>query len=292
MSTATYYSIIRYVPDPVRGEQVNIGALAVHGDGTFASVRFDRRFDRARSLGRGADVGFLRDFRDDLEELATEQSTAQLPLPARGQRAVAVTIEGKPRLDLDFLKFVSERWANSIQFTEPRASLEPDAERLLDEVFTRYVSADPTAGRRRGRDRRWIVSRAAALLEKEVAGRLPAQQATTVVRRNRELEGAIEPHVFELVLEHQEIRHAAHAISFEGGDKDSLKRDVESTAWLLDDTRKARPNLPLSVLVIERTGSPEMHRAEHICQALDVRFVRTSQVEEWAARAAQELVLA
>src|SRR2546426_904839 len=187
MSTATYYSIIRYVPDPVRGEQVNVGALAVHADGTFASVRFDRRFDRARSLGRGADVGFLRDFRNDLEGLAMEQSAAQLPLPARGQRAVAVTIEGKPRLDLDFLK---------------------------------------------------------------------------------------------LVLEHQEIRHAAHAISFEGGDRDTLKRDVESTAWLLDDTRKARPNLPLSVLVIERTGSPEMQRAEHICQALDVRFVRTSQVEE------------
>lgn len=162
MSDVTYYSIIRYVPDDVRGEQVNIGAVALRADGSRAVVRFDRDLSRPRALARRADLTFLREFRQSLEDIADEQAGDQLVLA--GGAGLALRIDGKPRLDAEFLRNVARRWQNSLQFTEPRGSLESDPQQLLDEVFRRYVAPPTERPRRRARDRRWVVAHASSVL--------------------------------------------------------------------------------------------------------------------------------
>lgn len=291
MTPVTYYSIVRYLPDEIRGEQMNIGAVVLAEDGSFAGAKFDPGLQRAKSLGRGADVSFLRQLKDAFEELVAEQGAGQLPLAAEATPRLVVTIEGKPRLDVNLLRYLSEKWVHSIQITEPRASLEPDPLRLLDDVFRRYVRPESTGVRRQVRDRRWIVSRAAQLLEVLVQERFPQEPAGEIVRRRRPLDGVVERHTFELVLERHEVRRAAQALSFEGEDRRSLSREIESVAWAIDDTRKAQPRLPIALLAIELEGSPEFQRAEHICRSLEATFVPSRQLENWATSAVRELAL-
>jgi DUF3037 family protein len=286
----TYYSIVRYVPDAIRGEQVNVGVIALKADGSFAGVRFDRTFARARTLGRRRDVGFLRELRKSLEDLAEDQNNEQLPFLVGGERHTS-TLAGHPRLEVPLLTSLSTRWSNSIQLSEPRASLETDPLRLLDEVYRRYVAPEEETVGARARDRRWIVARAARALEARVQTDL-TEQPSEFVRRNHEVDGAVERHMFEIVLGRMEVAHAIGAISFESDDRDLVAREVESAAWTIDDTRRARPALPITLLVIEREDSAELKRAERICRALSATVVRSGQVDHWASVAIGQLGVA
>lgn len=113
-----------------------------------------------------------------------------------------------------------------------------------------------------------------------------------VLRRNRELEGAVEPHTFELVLEPDDVRHAVHALSLELEDPETVRREIDSTAWLLEDTRRARPKLPLTVVTVRNDGQPELERTERICVALGANLVLADRVEDWASSAVRDLMTA
>lgn len=290
MAEATYYSVVRYVPDPLREEQINVGVVAMTADGSTVAVRFERSLDRARSLGRSANLGFLRELRTNLEALAARQSDRQLALAAPDRRGrLMITMEGKPRLDLGLLRDVSGSWANSVQFSEPRGSLEVDPDRLAEDIYRRLVapSAEP---RVRARDRRWIVAQAVSSLETHIAVSHGLARES-VIRRNRAIEGVVEQHTFELVLEREDVRHAAHAISFEVDDQADLSREVDAAAWLLEDTRRARPNLPLALLAVGGSDSPAFGRARHICDQLTAHLVPVAQFDSWASAAIRELTL-
>jgi hypothetical protein len=287
--TTTYYSIIKYVPDAIREEHVNVGVIAVRSDGSGIAVRFDA-LQRAKSIGRRTDVVFLNEFQRSLKGLASEQATDQMALVTTTTPGEALTLEGRPRLDVDFIRKVADKWRNTIQFSEPRASLEPDPEQLADDVFRRYVGQGQRQ-KTRARDRRWIVSRAAESLESVVAKRVQSADASLIVRRNRNVEGAVETHTFELVLEPRELRHAAHAISLEAEDRDQVDREIEAAAWQLDDTRRGRPDLPLSLLVVEGASASRLERVAHLCRAFETRLVRSGEVTDWAGRTVQEALL-
>lgn len=276
----TYYSIVRYLPDDIRGEQLNVGVIALTEDGTFAGSRFDPSLQRARSLARGADVGFIRALRDTFHDILTTQLGSQLPL-VTNVRGREQTLEGKPRLDVSLLRHLARQWANSIQLSEPRASLEPDPQRLLDEIFRRYVVPTATAEHKRPHDRRWLVSRAAEVLQALAYERF-TDASQDIVRRKYVLDGFVERHTFELALTRNDAVHAVCALSFESDDQRSVSREIESVAWSIDDTRKATPRLPISVLAVDVNHSPAFDRAEHICNGLNATFVPSSRIEDWA----------
>jgi len=107
----SYYSIIRYVPDPISEECINVG-VAVFG-GPTPLVRFISDWTRARRFG-GENTEFL-------ERFAKQVSGKQLGIFA-----------DSGTWDEAGLRAVLGRWHNSIQFTPPRASLKEPAALLED----------------------------------------------------------------------------------------------------------------------------------------------------------------
>ena len=49
--TISRYSVIRYVPDPLREEHINIGVIVVAEDGSFADCRFLSNWEKAKKFG-------------------------------------------------------------------------------------------------------------------------------------------------------------------------------------------------------------------------------------------------
>ena len=123
------FFLVRYVPDVVKGEFVNIGVLlreAAPEPGRPAEhrVRFTKDWTRVRCIDRGADIGLLEDLEQEIGLRLKTAVTAQEP---------------KPMLDV-----LEDTLSNSIQMTAPRASLAENLTTELEQLMRLYV--DPLAG--------------------------------------------------------------------------------------------------------------------------------------------------
>jgi hypothetical protein len=120
------FFLIRYVPDVVKGEFVNIGVLlreasAAAGTRTpvTSQVRFTRDWARVRCMDADADIGLLE---------ALEQEIA-----ARLQIGV------NPRDPKTIMEVLEDTLSNSLQMTEPRATLAESMAAGMDELMRMYV---------------------------------------------------------------------------------------------------------------------------------------------------------
>lgn len=104
---------------------MNIGVVVTADDAGFAACKFTRDWGRCRRFGR-EDVSFLRDFAAEITKSLPEQK--ELFAKAFGAH------------DLSAL---AASWKNSIQFSTPRASIEPDAETLISRLFQQFVGDRP-----------------------------------------------------------------------------------------------------------------------------------------------------
>jgi Protein of unknown function (DUF3037) len=112
------FSLIRYVPDVVKGEFTNIGVVLREAgrDGT-AVVRFTRDWSRVRCMDAEADIGLL-------ESLEAEIG-ARLRLGVADAKPVMQTLE--------------DTLSNSVQITESRACLAESVPAELEQLMRMYV---------------------------------------------------------------------------------------------------------------------------------------------------------
>ena len=114
------FSLIRYVPDVVKGEFANIGVvLREAGRDETATVRFTRDWSRGRCLDPDADV-------DLLESLESE-------IGQRLQAGVDLLVNAKPMLET-----LEDSLSNSVQLTEMKGTLADWALRASSTVSPRY----------------------------------------------------------------------------------------------------------------------------------------------------------
>ena len=114
------FSLIRYVPDPVKNEFVNIGVL-LRGEGAVAAVRFTRDWSRVRCVDPDADTAML-------EALEVEV----------GRRLINDARGGIASLE--------DALSNAVQMTKAKACLAESFATELDTLMQLYVL---TAKRRR-----------------------------------------------------------------------------------------------------------------------------------------------
>lgn len=113
------YSLIRYVPNPISGERINIGVVSIGiNDVGVVYVRFLKDWSRVEAFGM-EDISFLKEFavRLEAEAAAIRQSPED-------------THEYYTMRMLDIIE-QKRQWSNGIQFTELRDSLE-DPETILE----------------------------------------------------------------------------------------------------------------------------------------------------------------
>ncbi len=116
------FSLFRYVPDVVKGEFVNIGVLLREAAGAgmrAPDIRFTRDWSRVRCLHADADVALLE---------GLEQEIAA--------RLRAGTSEREPKAVLEVLE---DSLSNSVQITEPRATLAENVATEIELLMRLYV---------------------------------------------------------------------------------------------------------------------------------------------------------
>ncbi len=135
------FSLIRYVPDVVKGEFANIGVvLREAGRDETATVRFTRDWSRVRCMDPEADVELL-------ESLEAE-------VARRLETGVELRVNAKPVLET-----LEDSLSNSVQLTEMRGTLAESLPTEMEQLLRMYVEPLKTpAVRRKASGRAAIVN--------------------------------------------------------------------------------------------------------------------------------------
>lgn len=125
------FFLIRYVPDVVKGEFVNIGVLLREAGGTpgvdrsgNAVVRFTRDWSRVRCMDADADIGLL--------EALEGEIGARLRMV--GSDAPGIESGIKPVMEI-----LEDTLANSVQMTGVKACLAESLPAELEQLMKMYV---------------------------------------------------------------------------------------------------------------------------------------------------------
>jgi hypothetical protein len=115
------FALIRYVPDPVKGEFANIGVVLRTAEaGARAAVRFTRDWSRVRCLDPDADTEML----ESLEAEIAERLAA----------GVQDKVNAKPVLET-----LEDSLSNSVQMTEMRGTLAESLPAEMEQLLRMYV---------------------------------------------------------------------------------------------------------------------------------------------------------
>src|SRR3954463_10895719 len=131
------FFVLRYVPDAVKNEFVNIGVVLLESDASgFAEVRFARDWQRVRSLDPQADLEYLQ---------ALEESVRKQIANAGGREK--------------FLRLMNESFSGRIQLSAPSACITESPERELEELARLYVESSRHPAKRETGARQLIYAR-------------------------------------------------------------------------------------------------------------------------------------
>jgi hypothetical protein len=125
------FFLVRYVPDVVKGEFVNIGVVlreaADAGVPVETRVRFTRDWSRVRCMDAGADLGLLEDLEQEIAQRLKSGPSVQEP------KSVLAVLE--------------DTLSNSVQLTGSRASLAENLTTELEQLMRLYVEPMQQPGR-------------------------------------------------------------------------------------------------------------------------------------------------
>ena len=109
--------LVRYVPDPVREESVNIGLFLHSPQERYLGCLFTNDFRRVKTFHPRADVDFLRELQPDFENQIEE---------------------AEDHLET-YILTMRESFSNMIQLAEPRTCLLAEPQNEIQSLFARYV---------------------------------------------------------------------------------------------------------------------------------------------------------
>lgn len=123
------YSVVRYVPDPVSGEFVNMGAIAGSETRGDWSTRHASQDKRALAIGRADSLGALYSF---LAEIQEKIELREFALDADDE------LTG-PEFSEAWLMDLFHRCRNIVQLSRPAPMSANSAEEALDSVFDQMI---------------------------------------------------------------------------------------------------------------------------------------------------------
>lgn len=264
-----YYSLIRYVPKPERGEFVNVGVLALSSEGSDTSVQFSDDWRRVRALGSASDVRLL-------QQLSRSWGRGFRSTTELGK----LFAEGPP--NLEWLQRVHGEAANVIQISEPRRSFATGAAELAREVYDELVAV-PRASTRRAVSRR--------PLQLEFEGHLRRRGLESSWERNFDAPGAeIADWRFDYALRNGTPFHLVQTLNLKLEDVHAILADATYVAYAKRDLggTPVLGNVPVTVIA-EPPDEETVEVAEEARTILDrddVALVMRDDVSELVDRLA------
>lgn len=260
------YFVVRYVPDLVRDEGLNIGLFIYSPQEEYLDCLFTQDFRRLRAFHPQADLELLRQLQEHFQREIKER-------------------EGKLE---EYLAEMQDSYSNLIQLTTPKTCLAADPQTELQVLFERYVGKQPEAGARpetRMRVKQKLHSaldRAGALKSKHLERKVPVARWT----------GEGDPFTFDYGYRPLEVTGPAnghyrfiHALAL-GGDADLAKL----LAYTIGKIREKEP-ADLSAVIDARARSDDETAlfSQRTLEEAEIRLVPLAEVDAFAQSVAREL---
>ncbi len=121
------FFLLRYVPDAVKDEFVNVGVVLFESSGGWADVRFTKDWKRVRCLDPDADVEMLEGLEREIKERILEGASSQEWL----------------------LKRMEDTFSNAIRLTPAKAVLADSPQEEIGRLAEMYLERAKEAGARR-----------------------------------------------------------------------------------------------------------------------------------------------
>lgn len=230
-----WLSIIRFVPDPGRGEFINVGAIAGSDETEDWEVQTVSNWKRAKWLDERDVMGAVMDFISVLQARVDTEGT----LPAEGFR---------DRFTLENLKSLSMEMRNVVQLTPPVPVLVQSAAEAIELAFEEMI-LDPQS-RRFNFEKKF---RAVSAVKEAYKG-----QGISAHRNARIRTGPYDS-TCDFVVANGSAVQLVRCWSFQLPDQSELAEQVEAWAW---GVRAFRRGAPASVMLGEGTDLPVRQDAD------------------------------
>lgn len=219
-----HYSLLRFVPDPARGEFVNLGILAGDDEAEDWELRLIQNLRRAKAIDDKGALSFALAFAATLEDhiAAVEQlpgSTLATPI------------------SLDFVSNLSEEMQNVIQLSPPAPVVAESAEGALDLLFSELV-VDPASARFRFQKKHRAV---ASTRRAYKAHDVPPEAIT----EHAPISAGPYDGIFDFAVGNGRVMQLVQCWSFQLPNQEELAEQVKAWAWLVHELREQDGRLRL-----------------------------------------------
>lgn len=273
------FSLIRFVPDPARGEFVNIGAIAGDEASDDWAIRWISNYRRANALDSNGVLPAAKAFTGELD-----RRFADFDRPTLGSEPLSVAWLAELAADMN----------NIVQLTAPAPVVADSAERALDLIFDRLV-VDPARATFRFQNRH------------------KAQAATRrTYAEHRIPRSAIKEHVrvasghfnfsFDFAVHNGRALQLVQCWSFQLPNQEELTDQIKAWAWVAGHIRrnggrfaaadvKVPPDLDLAAIYVPPCEADRLafDEARAVFAELEITAVPFDAADDVGARAAAKL---
>lgn len=273
------YQVLRYLPDRVSGEFVNVGLVMFQPESRFLKAGFVRSVSRVSSFFPGLDGRNLQRRLRHLEGMIDEFSD-HLNLDRQ------VRLEQPTSLEAITTRFLVKD-DTSLQFSESKFGLDDDLEQAFSELNDRLVDnymPDISADIRTDYDV-WKKLYRPFFEKRNITNRLQAHKVTTA-------KDVIEfPYAWK-----NEIWHCYEPVTFDLKKADSVKNKVYRWVGRLDELRTADEPITLQLLAALPMDDPDL--IAFVLDKLDnkvfgsatVSVVRQQEAEQFTRQVQEEII--
>jgi Protein of unknown function (DUF3037) len=263
---ASKYSIVQYVPNPIANERINIGVVAFNEE--QVRVQFLTNWERVRNFGM-EDITFLKTFARRMSEAAD----CGLIFPGDNPNAPYQ----------ERLNKIAQDWLNSIQWTEPRGSLE-DVDSLLEDIASIFL-VDLNSQKPHLRDRD-AAARLTTSKFKKVFKQYVKNDAKELLKTSYSVQGSHDKHKFDAVVANGRPYLAAHGISFEVKIPEHLQK---SLSWMITDVKQFQADFPIAIVALQPKKEVDNYQkleetyqqATSTYSQLGAKILAEDDVENW-----------
>lgn len=129
------YSVIRYIPDPIKNEARNIGIIVQCKEADYINCKFLKNVHaKLSTTATQADIRIIKAYIDEFDK--TFNPFAKFPSTR------LLSTEEIDVFNKDYLSNLADQGFGKIQFTEPQGSLIDDPEKELEYLYSTYVGEE------------------------------------------------------------------------------------------------------------------------------------------------------
>ena len=282
------YSLVRFVPDPARGEFVNVGAVAGSEESSEWAIRQIENPRRARALGPPEALEAVWSFIGRVDTVLD-----------RHQESLHQIFEADIVPSEDWLERLHKDHRNIVQISSPTPMVAETVEEALDKVFDLLV-VDPDRHRYSFRKKNEVLAALRRAYRAQSIHRDEAlcERVMLATQHHRER--------FDFAVANGNVVQLAHSWSFQVPDQVSLSESVKSWGWTVRDVQASGGSITVGgerVFEVDRSvdiavayippaegqESPALDEARNVFDSLGIDPVPVEHVGR-VARRAQDLL--